>query len=180
MSELNLDFQHLSGKMGQNFVDDFGSRNPVLCDKESKISCKICNFVQDCSDLAIGALTFMISISDKAIIGQVDVDQNSSRLMNDIIRGIKSVPLSNRNAMRYLQEQDPILSRVKTLLLSGQAPSHKENISVKKYFKSTFAITVATDGCLITKKKKQTKVRRKRTDRSSRRYKHRFGIQLTP
>ena len=59
--------------------------------------------------------------------------------------------------MRYLQEKDPILSRVKTLLLSGQAPGNKENISVRRYFKSTFDITVAADGCIITKRKNKNK-----------------------
>ena len=157
ISELNLDFQHLSGKMGQNFVDDFGSRNPVICNKESSSPCKVCNFVSDCSDLAIGALSFLISAEDNAIIGQVDVNQDDQLLLNDIIKGLKSIPLSNRQAMRYLQERDPILSRVKLLLLSGQAPGHKENSSVKRYFKSTFAITLATDGCLITKRKNKNK-----------------------
>ena len=157
ISELNLDFQHLSGKMGQNFVDDFGSRNPVTCDKGSETSCKICNFVRDCSDLAVGALSFLISTSDKAILGQVDVSQDTPRLINDVITGLKSVPLTNRQAMRYLQEKDPVLSRVKTLLLSGQAPGNKENVTIKRYFKSTFAITVATDGCLITKKKNKSR-----------------------
>ena len=31
ISELNMNFQHMSGKMGQNFVDDHGSRNPIEC-----------------------------------------------------------------------------------------------------------------------------------------------------
>ena len=156
ISELNLDFQHLSGKMGQNFVDDYGSRNPIVCSKDTNSSCKVCNFIQDCSDLAIGALSFLISPFGNAIIGQVDVNQDSPALINDIIKGLKSIPLANRQAMRYLQERDPVLSRVKFLLLSGQAPSHKENKSVKRYFKSTLAITLAKDGCLITRRKNKS------------------------
>lgn len=31
VSSLNVEFQHLCGKLGQNFADDYGSRNPTNC-----------------------------------------------------------------------------------------------------------------------------------------------------
>ena len=49
ISDLNLEFQHISGKMGQNFTDDYGSRNPAQC--EGGDSCKVCYFVKECETL---------------------------------------------------------------------------------------------------------------------------------
>merc|ERR1712079_25098 len=41
LADYNLEFRHLSSKMGQNVIDDFGSRNPATCNNDSD-SCKIC------------------------------------------------------------------------------------------------------------------------------------------
>jgi hypothetical protein len=59
ISDQNLDFYRISGKMGQNFVDDFGSRNPAQCTEENKENCKVCNFIKDCSELTMGSLSFI-------------------------------------------------------------------------------------------------------------------------
>ena len=66
IAELNMTFHHMSGKLGQNFADDHGSRNPILC-KDRKI-CKICSFVDDCSQLMVSKISFWVA-DDRMLIG---------------------------------------------------------------------------------------------------------------
>ena len=120
ISDLGLDFQHISGKLGQNFADDFGSRNPAECTDSS--NCKVCCFISDCVNLTVGSLSFLAT--EDSIVGQIQINNISDNLINDVIRGTKSVPFSNRNAMKYLQDRDPDLCRVRELLLSGQRPGN--------------------------------------------------------
>ena len=49
--------------------------------------------------------------SQDSIIGQVQVNNLSDNLLNDVIRGVKGVPFSNKNAMKYIQANDPDLCR---------------------------------------------------------------------
>ena len=153
ISDLNLDFHHISGKMGQNFVDDFGSRNPAQCSEENKSKCKVCNFIKDCSQLTMGNLSFLVSESSDSIIGQVDIGVNTSNLINDVIRGVKSVPFSNRRAMKFMQDKDPALVRVRELLLAGQRAGNKDKLPVKRYLHKLHDITIARDGCLVARKR---------------------------
>ena len=92
ISEYYLKFQHLSSKMGQNIVDDFGSRNPMKCQNDS--SCKICSFIKDCEELTIAPLSF--SVVGETLIGNVDAKSNN--LIQDVLHGKKSVPFNNRKA----------------------------------------------------------------------------------
>ena len=149
ISELNMDFQHISGKMGQNFVDDFGSRHPTTCSDPDK--CNICNFVKDCAELTVGPISF--SVSQTSVVGQITLAQVNSSMVNDIIRGIKTIPFGNRQAMRYLQDQDPVLQRVRELLVAGEGPKPKEKLPVKRYLQKTFGVTLAKDGCLVVNKR---------------------------
>ena len=126
ISELNMTFQHMSGKMGQNFADDHGSRNPIKC--TDRQNCKICGFVDDCTQLMISQVSFAVSTA-YTVVGQVDVNQDNSNLVSDIIKGTKPIPFANRQAMKYLQDQDPILHRVRELLLAGEAPHPKEKLT---------------------------------------------------
>ena len=146
ISDLNMAFQHMSGKMGQNFADDHGSRNPIQC--SDRRNCKVCGFVDDCSQLLVSQISFLVS-EDQTIIGQIDVGQDNSNLVNEIIRGTKPIPFANRQAMKYLQDQDPILRRVRELLLAGEGPHPNEKLPVKRYLQKNVHLTIASDGCLV-------------------------------
>ena len=143
-----MDFQHISGKIGQNFVDDFGSRNPVNCTDPD--TCKVCNFVKDCAELVTAKIS--MQATSNSIIGQVLVNQVHSELVRDIITGTKPIPFQNRNAMKYLQDQDPILRRVKSLLMAGESPKPNDKTLVKRFLQRSFGVTMAKDGCLIVNK----------------------------
>ena len=144
LSEYNLEFQHLSSKMGHNLADDYASRNPAEC--EGKPECKTCSFVKDCEDLTIGSLSF--SFNEDSILGNVS---HSPDLIQDILKGVKSIPFNNRKALKYLQDKDEDLLKVRDYLTSGKRPTAKntkEN-TVKRYLRSSLKITIAGDGCLI-------------------------------
>ena len=110
ISEHNLEFQHVSGKLGQNFADDFSSRNPASCDGGSH--CKICGFIEDCKTLTVGALSF--AFTQEAIVGQIA--QAETNLVHEVLTGVKTIPFNNRKAMRYLQDKDEDLLKVREYL----------------------------------------------------------------
>ena len=144
LSEYNLEFQHLSSKMGHNLADDYASRNPAEC--EGKPECKTCSFIKDCEDLTIASLSF--SVTEDSILGNVS---QSSDLIQDIIKGVKSIPFNNRKALKYLQDRDEDLLKVRDYLTSGKRPTAKntkEN-KVKRYLRPSLRMTIAADGCLI-------------------------------
>ena len=145
ISEHNLEFQHVSAKLGQNFPDDFASRNPASCDGGSH--CKICSFIKDCEKLTVGSLSF--NITESAIVGQVK--QTEDTLVQDILRGDKTVPFNNRQAMKYLQDQDRDLVKLRNYLTSAKRPTPRntrEN-KIKRYLRKDNDITIAKDGCLV-------------------------------
>ena len=149
LSEHNLEFQHISGKFGQNFPDDFASRNPASCNGDPQ--CKICSFIEDCKLLTVGALSF--GVTGDAIVGQVS--QSKDNLVQDILRGVKTIPFNNRRAMGYLQDQDPDLVKVKEYLRTAKSPTvrnTKEN-KIKRYLRSQNEITIAKDGVLVSQKR---------------------------
>ena len=111
----------------------------------------MCCFINDCVNLTVGSLSFLAT--EDSIIAQIQINNISDNLINDVIRGTKSVPFSNRNAMKYLQDRDPDLCRVRELLLSGQRPGNKENLSVKRYMQKHNNLTIARDGCLVVIKR---------------------------
>ena len=150
ISELNLDYQHLSGKMGQNFTDDYGSRNPVTCTGGEH--CKICSFLLDCEQLPVNcAISF--AATNGAIVGNISENCNN-QLVNDIIRGLAPIPFSNRKAMKYLQDQDKDLQMVKRELTSGQRPQLKNTKvnSIKRYLQNQSKISISKDGLLVSQK----------------------------
>jgi hypothetical protein len=149
ISDHSMDFQHISGKLGQNFPDDFASRNPASCDGGTH--CKICSFVKDCQSLTVGSLSFRVT--QEAIIGHVH--QPGENLVQDILTGAKSVPFSNRKAMRYLQDQDEDLLKLREYLTTGKRPNDRntrEN-KIKRYLREQNAIRIAKDGCLVAHKR---------------------------
>ena len=153
MSELNLEFQHMSGKLGQNFLDDFGSRNPATCSGEEY--CKICSFVKSCSDLKITVAPILsFEVSNRAVIGAVEIDEHkdTAKLINEIIRGSKPMPFNNRKAMKFLQDKDPDLVKTREYLVSAQRPQVKNTKvnSIKRYLQEN--ITISKDGCLVISK----------------------------
>ena len=153
ISELNLEFQHLSGKMGQNFTDDYGSRNPAKC--QGSDYCKICSFVSECSKISINSV-LNFSATDKFIVANLENAANAPRnkLVQDIISGQFTIPFSNRKAMRFLQDQDPDLRRVRAELTSGQRPQTKNTKinAVKRYLQKDANITIAKDGVLVSRR----------------------------
>ena len=150
LAEFNLEFQHHSAKMGQNKFDDFCSRNPASCNGNS--SCKICSFIDDCQELTIGGLSF--SLGKDCIIGNVCKSDN---LVQEILRGEKSIPFNNRNALKYLQDRDPDLIKLKDYLTTAKRPTAKHtNINkVKRYLQKSNKLTIAKDGCIVVMKRDQ-------------------------
>ena len=143
ISEHNLDFQHVSAKMGQNFPDDFASRNPASCDGGTH--CKICGFIKDCEKLTVGSLSF--GFTDDAIIGHIA--QSEPNLIQDILRGEVTVPFHNRKALKYLQDQDVDLVRLRQYLTTAKRPTAKDTKvhNIKRYLMKCNDITIAKDGC---------------------------------
>ena len=150
ISELNLDYHHISGKMGENFADDYGSRNPVKC--EGGDHCKVCSFVRDSKLVSINSVISFVATND-AIIASIAASVDN-QLVNDIIRGTTPIPFSNRKAMKYLQDQDPDLQIVRRELTSGQRPQLKNTKvnSIKRYLQKQANITIAKDGLLVSRK----------------------------
>ena len=153
IAELNLEFQHMSGKLGQNFIDDFGSRNPSMCEGEEH--CKICFFLSNCKDMhtTIGTVVKM-QATPTSIVGTVEINnfEDSSKLVNEIIRGTRPMPFSNRKAMRVLQDNDKDLQLVKEYLLSAKRPqaSNSKINTVKRFLQNN--ISIAKDGCIVVLK----------------------------
>ena len=147
LSEYNLDFQHLSSKMGQNITDDFGSRNPVKCNNNPE-QCKICGFIRDCDQLTIAPLSFSITDHGKCLIGNVS---HSEDLVQNILHGKQSVPFHNRKAMKFLQDNDKDLILVRDYLTTGKRPTARNTKinKVKRYLQKSNQMTIAKDGCLV-------------------------------
>ena len=152
LSDYNLEFQHLSSKMGQNLIDDYGSRNPVSC--HNNPSCKICNFIKDCQQLTIAPLSFSISDAENCILGHVTPSDN---FVQEIIRGVKSIPFNNRKALKYIQDNDKDLIQLREYLLTGKRPTPKNNKvnSVKRYLNihKDSKLTIAKDGVIVVTKR---------------------------
>ena len=146
LAEYNLEFQHLSSKMGQNLIDDYASRNPASC--HDKSICKICSFIKDCDDLTIAPLSF--SVSTDCIIGHVE---HNNEFLQQIIRGQQSLPFNNRKALLYLQNNDSDLLQVREHLLTGKRPTARNNkVNKIKRFLNVKGLTIAKDGCLVVTK----------------------------
>ena len=146
ISELNLEFHHVSGKMKYNFPDDFSSRNPAKCDGNP--NCKVHTFISECMNLTISNVELAASTTLRSIIGQIQT--NNKSLLSDILQGKTRLPLANRPAMAYLQSKDRDLIRVKELLKAGQRPSGKRDVgAVKVYFRSDVTTSVDRSGCII-------------------------------
>ena len=160
ISDLGLEYQHLSGKMGQNFMDDYGSRNPVDCSNKSE--CKICSFLKDCEELTVGPV-LSFTTTNVSIISSVDIKEprETNRLVWDIIRGAATVPFNNRQAMKFLQDQDPDLLKLRFYLTSGKRPQDKNTreTTVKKYLQRNNNITIAKDGCIVVTKQSRKFIR---------------------
>ena len=93
------------------------------------------------------------SITDNAVIGHIA--QVEPNLIQDILLGRKTVPFNNRGAMKYLQDRDEDLVKLRDYLTSGKRPTARntrEN-SVKRYLMRNNEITIAKDGCLVAMKR---------------------------
>ena len=159
LSDYDIEFQHLSSKMGQNLIDDYGSRNPASCNDNPE--CKICNFIKDCQQLTIAPLSFSISDNDNCVLGHVS---RSDNFVQEIIRGEKSIPFNNRKALKYLQDNDPDLIQLREYLITGKRPTPKNTKvnSVKRYLNlhKDSKLTIAKDGCIVVTKRDNNLVNR--------------------
>ena len=148
ISELNLDFHHVSGKMGRNCPDDFSSRFPNPCNGNN--NCKVHMFISECTNLAVSNVSLSVSLPLNAIIGQVQTNKDT---LNDILQGKTRLPLDNRKAMAYLQSRDRDLVRVKELLMAGQRSSKRDFKAVKSFFRSDIQTTIDKSGCIVVMKR---------------------------
>ena len=151
ISDLNLKYEHNSGKMGKNFADDFASRNPAKCGDPS--NCSVCTFIAECSSASVSQITLSVSPSPSHnIIGSINRD-SSNDVIQDIISGKVSLPFGNKKAMKFLQDQDPDICRVRELLKGGQQPSMKRDFApVKTFFRADVNASVDREGCLVVTK----------------------------
>ena len=159
ISDLDLEFNHLSGKMFKNCPDDFGSRFPAPCRNPS--SCKVHTFIRECTGFSVSAVHLSVSLAhDGAIVG--NINRQDDNVIRDILSGKTPLPLSNRRAIAYLQSRDKDLRRVRELLLAGQRPSDKRDFKpVKQFFRSDVNTTIDKDNCLVViKRNRQTLVTR--------------------
>ena len=85
---------------------------------------------------------------------EFDKNEDTAKLINDIIHGAKVIPFNNRNAMKYLQDQDADLLKTREYLLSAQRPQIKNTKinSIKRYLQDNTNITISKDGCLVVSK----------------------------
>ena len=153
ITELNLDFHHVSGKMGRNCSDDFSSRCPIACDDPMK--CKIHSFIRECASFNISTMSVVclkVSEGAEAIVGNLNMDKESQTL-KDILTGKARLPLDNKKALLYLQDRDSDITRVKELLRAGQTPNEKRDTApVKIFFRSDTDTSIDRDGCLVVTK----------------------------
>ena len=101
--------------------------------------------------------------TNTSIISNVDIREprETNRLVSDIIRGAATVPFNNRKAMKFLQDQDPDLLKLRSYLISGKRPQDKntrEN-TVKQYLQKNNNITIAKDGCIVVTKQNRKFIR---------------------
>ena len=158
MSDLNLEFQHISGKLSKNCPDDFASRFPATCPNPH--SCKLHSFVRECTSFSVARVSISVTLGQEgAMIGHIKQDDN---LIKDILSGKTALPFNNKRAFAFLQSRDQDLARVRELLLAGQRPSEKRDFKpVKQFFRSDTRTTIDREGCLtVVKRNKQTLVTR--------------------
>ena len=149
ISELNMDFHHISGKMGKNCPDDYASRTPAKCQDTSR--CRIHSFIKECTSITVATTTLSISSTMGAIVGSINKQEG---LLQDIMAGKTRLPLQNKQAMVFLQARDQDLRRVKELLLAGQQPSGKrDKKAVKVFFRTDIKTSIDNDGCLVVTKR---------------------------
>lgn len=80
--------------------------------------------------------------------------KDSKALVQKIITGQVNNPFNNRKAMKYLQDLDPDLLKLREYLTSGKQPqvrNNKEN-SVQRYLQQGTDLTIARDGCIVIPK----------------------------
>ena len=73
ISELNMDFHHISGKMGTNCPDDYASRIPIKCTDSTK--CRIHSFIKECTSVTVANTNLYISITMGAIVGNINKEE---------------------------------------------------------------------------------------------------------
>ena len=155
ISELNMEFHHISGKMGKNCPDDYASRNPSKCPDSA--NCKIHSFIKECTSIPINSITASTTMG--VIIGNIN---QQAGVLQDILADKTKLPLQNKKAMQFLQSQDQDLRRVKQLLLAGQRPNDKrDRKAVKIFFRADVHTSIDKDGCMVvSKRNKQNLVTR--------------------
>ena len=125
----NVEIQHLSGKMGFNFVADQFSRFPTNCDDPEK--CEICRFVketvQTCDAICVSRLTSQGKQSPCSSIYAVRTENfklSSSLILHD-------------EFLRSEQERDPVLQKVVWYISNRRRPTDRDTScnKVKSYLR---------------------------------------------
>ena len=130
INEFNVQFQPLSGKMGQNPHSDALSRQPNDCNNNP--DCQTCRLIEEATHLAVGVVICDTTLTDA------------------VLKGVEPLPFFNRNSIRKLQQADPDLIRVYTYLSAGKKPQRRDTKcnTVKRYLQ--FA-TIAQDDTLVVR-----------------------------
>ena len=132
VTDLPITFQHISGKLGFNFKDDFNSRHPFTC---PTTDCHTCQFVSETAQAAeVGIICESVLLPDSYIVGNVN-----------------SLPFQSRTGIVKLQEQDPELMIVKDYIQTGSRPNKKDTkCNLVKHILN-LNVEIAKDGALVVK-----------------------------
>ena len=135
-----MQFKHISGKFKLNQESDSNSRNPVDCDE---INCSTCQFLQNMADQLDSTNTKLLN--RKVMVPENDYphentcetckflqDQSANTWVTnidiqDVIRGSSSLPFLSPRYIITLQQQDPIIQKLKGYLTSGARPRKTDN-----------------------------------------------------
>ena len=132
ITDLPIVFQHISGKLGFNFRDDFNSRNPFPC---PTTDCHTCQYVDETTKAAeVGIICESFLLPDSFTVGNVS-----------------SLPFQSRSGILKLQEQDPELQVVRDYIQTGSRPNKKNTkCNLIKHILN-LNVEIASDGALVVK-----------------------------
>ena len=125
----NVEIQHLSGKMGFNFVADQFSRFPTNCDDPER--CEICRFVRD-----------TVQTCDAVCVSKINSQENQSLCPSIYAvktnhRKLSSSLILHDDFLKSEQERDPVLQKVVWYINNRRRPTDRDTScnKVKSYLR---------------------------------------------
>ena len=125
-------FLHSSAKTGQHHIPDYASRLDITCGSKD---CAVERFLQEipdniqCMGQSVEKLSDLFHDSEPCIIAATAPE------LVELLANQDQLPLGDRNLWRSIQESDPDLSKVYTLLSTGDSPRKNSSRMVKTVFR---------------------------------------------